>query len=267
MPATLLEKNPHRGATEASISELRLFITHYRAALQDIRARGKADADRVMETTKFFNGDTMTEGIDDGTRVLCAFLPYAHSFFYSLPKLFNNSCIIQIYTLLEERGRDLCNTLNEKDKAIAVTFDDLKKKNHGSGFKALRKFLNSHCGIKYTHWRDLDYLRRIRNVLVHANGLVTDVSLLKDIKAKNGGASIDKTGHLALTHVFIDEALDRVAALFAQVYKEKNFGQSLYSGFVPDEISIISERVGGKLKAEVSDKPFDFGGGKESIPS
>lgn len=186
----------------------------------------------------------------DFHNVIIAYTSLMNKYCGTLPLLTNYSCLIQLYTLFEDRGTALCNELRRRDTSIPLKLSELGKPN----FDTIKTYLTKLCGVHYNHWNEIQLLAELRHRIVHNNGHTTDPKLIARIKQTKGlrlnepynpkgkkGSKDDpmferdpegverpevekKKPQIIVKNAYIDYIVPIVSGLFDKVFVEKKFG-------------------------------------------
>lgn len=226
MTATVFNWDDHRAATSQRFQALRDFISATRDSLDAHERKVKCELDQAFEEAEPMKDALTDEPIEESHQVLFHYSGHFRSYYHEIPRLLHYSSVIQLYTLFEERGRALCNELRKRDTSIPLKVNELADK---GGFESIRLFVTKLCGVEYAYWSDLHLLRRVRNRIVHHNGLVPETSEHKKLESQLNsapGIRIDSDRFLLVLPEYVDHVFDRVSAFFNQVFEEKGFGDA-----------------------------------------
>jgi hypothetical protein len=167
------------------------------------------------------------------------------------PKQLRYSFIIQLFVALESRGKALCNEVNNRNKELLLTVNDLQR---GGNLRGIRTFLSKVYPIPDVtgdQWKHLDDLRVIRNCLVHKNGQIDptdkDAARLQQIIAKKEGIGVGYDGYLSIERSYCDKALRLVIEFFEIVFEKAGFGPSFF-GRWPENVETHEHRAISKSR-------------------
>jgi hypothetical protein len=233
----------HRCETEARIEALADFIKEFRSTLIQQRDQARIKIDREyqsLEKMDEYVGDedlTVEQRLAQGEEFTVSrmYMGFAYKYYDYLPRTFNYSCIIQIFTLLEERGKLLCEDILKKDPELIFSVKDLEKKD-GGDIECIRLFLEKQCKVKLGEWSNLQTLRKLRNDLVHANGKASQShkTFYKTVK----GIEINSEDLIRIKDEYVDSALKSVTDTLQYVFTEMKYNQSMRIRSWPEHIVI-----------------------------
>lgn len=258
MSATILNWDDHRAETTQRLQSLRDFFDALRASLDSHEARVKAELDQAFTEADPMVDALTEEPIDIAHQVLFHYSSHLESYYHEIPRLLHYSCIIQLYTLFEERGRALCRELKDRDQTIPLKVTELSDK---GDFESINLFIAKLCGIDFSYWSDLHLLRRIRNQLVHHNGYVPGSEkpqkLEKQIESTDG-VRIDSSRLILIKPEYVDFCFTRVTSFFETVFEARGFGDSasLSSPLTSDHAAILIDQSNERTEVTLtSDLP------------
>ncbi len=240
------KEDPHRTQTTEDLKAVKDLIAHFRDALSTERDLDKARADIRFHTTRY----TQIKGeVSEHTKVLIAYTPHVRKCYGTLPRLINYSCLLQIYSVFEERGRRVCEELKKRNKRITISLGEIKRQ---ADFHAIRLFLEKVAKIKYNFWGDLELLEQLRHRIIHHHGSTKDEKLIARIEKTKGLFWTD--GRILVGDAYIDKMLERVTSLFEEIFRQKRFGDA--SVFIPlssdsDEAEIATKKVDGRTMVTI----------------
>jgi len=246
----------HLSTTKAAFDSLKDMIRHSRESLVSERTRAEAVALHRARTMKIQGDKPISKKEKEHHAVMIAFTPVLEKYGGYLPRLMNYACLLQLYTLFEDRGVALCNELERRDEKIPVKLSDFGSRE----FLTIKTYLTKLCGVEYKYWSEIELLYQLRHRIVHNNGHTDDKGLIERIEKMKGleifrpydvsERSIDarpddemefnpdmefdpgytppitvKTRPLIVVkNAYIDRIVEVVSGLFDKVFKDKNFG-------------------------------------------
>jgi len=244
----LPESDEHRTDTVEDLKALKEFILHLRSTFKSEREADKLRMDRDFETRNV-TGTLISEE----RKAAFSYFPHINKFYGALPRRINYSCLLQIYTLFEERGRQLCYELKKRDKRIKISLDDITRQ---ADYRSIRLFLDKIADVNYKHWSDLKLFSELRHRIVHRDGYTSDEDLMKRIEKTRGlgleGNSNNTDALILIGDKYVDFILDRVTSLFDTVFQQKKFvPPSTFSSYISGNVSIKTETIDDKTHVAI----------------
>lgn len=136
--------------------------------------------------------------------------------------MYRYSVIVSIYSFLENSLNKLCTYLSKKHSYV-ITLDDLK----GMGIVRARKFLEKMAQVDFSamngEWSGLISLNKIRNCIVHSEGIITEKTSLKDINniiPHTSGVSLKNEYQIVIEREYIDFSIDIVEKFLDKLYQQ-----------------------------------------------
>jgi len=209
-------------------------------------------------------------------KVLSAYTPLLNKYCGTLPRFINYACLIQLYTLFEDRGVVLCNELKKRDKTIPLKLGEFGKPN----FDTIKTYLTKLCSVEYKYWDQIQLLAKLRHQIVHTNGHTENEKLIAEIK-KTKGLRIYEPYNPKVKHVdndnvdfqldhdnvppelekkkpliivkneYVDYIMPIVAGLFDKVFQDKKFGDPSPFTHQYADAPLICTGSGKTLKVQV----------------
>ncbi|MGA2261699.1 MAG: hypothetical protein ABSH28_09710 [Acidobacteriota bacterium] len=140
------------------------------------------------------------------------------------PKDLRYSFIVLICVLLETRLSEACDKIQSRNqlplRATALKRDILKQ---------VKLYLKKVVGLDLnnTTWEKIDFVKAVRNCIVHAAGSVDksrDAEKLKQGKNRWPGFQIDEDSNIMLEKEFSQFALSASEQLFDEIFQKGGFG-------------------------------------------
>lgn len=144
--------------------------------------------------------------------------------YYSIDEIYlgqyRKSTLISIYSFLECTMMDLCD-LVQLSYYSPLGVKDLR----GKGINQARLYLEKVAKINFeelnAEWAELVTLNRIRNYIVHADGVEDVVSNdLSKVANRTQGLSIKQYGRLQVDHTYIDSSITTVENFLDKLYSK-----------------------------------------------
>jgi hypothetical protein len=142
------------------------------------------------------------------------------------PSILYKSIFLHIYAVMESSLVEICNNLRKLLKADLMLYDI-----SGRGIKKSEKYLKKVIKIDFPsdskHWKALEDYSKIRNVLIHSDGLFPNnnkefSSLLTKYRGLNLHTYYDENNYITLEKEFVLDVLENVRNFFLQLQKEMN---------------------------------------------
>lgn len=129
--------------------------------------------------------------------------------------LLRSSFFVSLYSYLESRLSNECRKSQQNDPNIKISLDDIQ----GAGIRRAKTYLIKVLDTCFPfdtdpHWKQIHWYNKIRNCIVHNEGIVTDKELIKHVETSNH-LSYEKAfgnNYLILSNGFCDEALSIISA-------------------------------------------------------
>lgn len=135
-------------------------------------------------------------------------------------KQFRYSIIVTIYSLLESSLNYLCQYLFRLNR-FGLKLEEVRR----DGIERAKLYLSKVCLIDFTEeskeWQEMQKLNRIRNCVVHAEGIVNKVKSPKkliNVINNTGGLEIEKKRYLKIESDYIGSAIVNAEELLDKVH-------------------------------------------------
>ncbi|MHB1082723.1 MAG: hypothetical protein ACYC67_25240 [Prosthecobacter sp.] len=139
------------------------------------------------------------------------------------------SFVVFTHIVFETRFVAFCKDLHEERK-LPMTLKEFKKVNKPEGtIKDAKNYLKEHARLDFgtvPEWCQLMNMQKIRDCIVHTNGVVDEMrddkkaDLLNLIYQKEGIALAEDNGRLALSAVFCQQQVGFIDGFFRTVFKK-----------------------------------------------
>lgn len=242
MAAHLIQYDEHRAETEIRLEALGAFIKEFRTLMVSKRDSEKAKIDDAFKkdalTNKYHSDEGLSAEQKQEELVMQTAFHYYHNhvveYYGELPRTFNYSCLIQIYTLLEERGTLLCRDIREKNPDIPFSVEELRGQE--DDINCIRLFLERQCKVELRDWSKIVTLRKLRNGIVHANGKIKPEKLdfFKSIK----DIVVLPNLQLRVTNAYVDSIFETVRDLFISVFNQMKYPTTMKIARWPEYVAI-----------------------------
>lgn len=237
-----IEYDEHKAETLIRLEALKTFIREFRAMMVKDRAVEKAKLDagfKAVTPEEPFQDDA------DGTieqkteqwvqdRAFSHYIGFAIKYYGDLPRAFNYGCIIQIYTLLEERGTLLCRDIKKKKPEILFTVDELRGED--DDINCIRLFLERQCGVVIRDWSKITTFRKLRNVIVHANGIAKEKTL--ELLEKEKWLAVSDKGQVHVSDAYVDRIFETVESMFTETFDKLKYPNTSRISHWPAHLAI-----------------------------
>jgi len=150
---------------------------------------------------------------------------YEDVYLREFPKDLRYSFVVLICILLETRLTAACDEIQSR-KHLALKANEFR----GDAFDQAKRFLKKVAGLdlKDGTWEAIDFLKTVRNCIVHSAGDVSrsrDAAKLEQANERWPGFKIDDdTKSIVLQMEFSEFALKAAEQLFKEIFKEGGFG-------------------------------------------
>ena len=201
----------------------RLFKFNVDNRLEDFR-----QYTREIETKFHFDKEALSKSYEDAIKGLSEdekseVDEYFYDDFYIIEKvqinMYRNSVIVSIYSFLENSLNKLCKYLSKKH-SYAITVDDLK----GDGIVRAKHYLEKMAQVNFSaingEWSDLRTLNKIRNCIVHSEGIIINNESLKNIITQTSGVSLNDGCHILIEREYIDFSINTVEKFLDKLYQQ-----------------------------------------------
>lgn len=149
---------------------------------------------------------------------------YAEKF----PRILRNSFLVATISLLEYELNVICNRLKKKHD-IRINLSDLK----GDTLERTRKYCQN-AGLELpdnnTTWQDIKHYYKVRNCIVHTNGLVMELQhkdrkeLIPYLNSRRIISQDTIKQEIALTKQFCEEVIETIQTFLVELEKSINSG-------------------------------------------
>lgn len=246
MPATLI--NFYRGNLEQKIYMLSSYISFNEQGLKSVRDDAKEKLDQQLKPDR---ADVLSN--------LGAYADHAYRFHGEFPMIMRYSHITSIYSFLEYELQQLCEEVIKREKGdINVKVSDLKGFPYISSSKI---FLTKIIDGGFTEWGVIDDLAKVRNCIIHCNGVVehsSSRSKIGNIIKHTNGIEINDEGRLLIKNEYVGYILDKVQNLFKVVLDKLRFGVGFANSYaIPEHSAILISEIDGTVKIH-SDEDDDL---------
>ena len=137
------------------------------------------------------------------------------------PKIFRNSFLVSVHSLLEHKMDLVCKRIKE-ERQIPINWSDLRG-DALDRFKLYSKLAGLDLKYDGQLWQEINHYSKVRNCIIHKNGLLKEFQNDKDIIDyinKKGIISQDTIEQeLALTKEFCEEAIKTIRAFLMKTYE------------------------------------------------
>lgn len=141
-----------------------------------------------------------------------------------IPSLIRSSALISIYSSMEFEIQKLCNILQDKEK-FNIRYVDLKNKGLEESLKYLSKIAEIDICKKSLLWNKFINIRRIRNIIVHYDGVIPakhDNSTVKKAMKTTPGIDLKFDKKIIIKNGFLDYLLNFFSEVVEDMGKQLN---------------------------------------------
>ncbi len=133
--------------------------------LLDVLSVALQDYEQKLEDA--YTAEELENLDDEGEKEYEHYLDIFSSMFGDFPRRLYSSFLVSWYSIVEDTLTQLCIDLN---LTILVRFQD--QEGFGSGFQRAKNFLieSGQVNINQTDWQEMEFIRKIRNQIVHKGG-------------------------------------------------------------------------------------------------
>jgi len=237
-----IEYDEHKAETLIRLEALKTFIREFRAMMVKDRAAEKAKLDvafKAITPHEPFQDDaegTVEQKTEQWVQDIAFghYIRFAIKYYGDLPRAFNYGCIIQIYTLLEERGTLLCRDIKKKKPEILFTVDELRGEE--DDINCIRLFLERQCDVVLKDWSKITTFRRLRNAIVHANGIAKEKTL--ELLKKEKGLEVSDKGQVHVSDDYVDDIFETVEGIFTETFDKLKYPNTSRTSHCPEHLAI-----------------------------
>lgn len=205
----------HRWETEVLFG--RLF--GYQEMMEERFARMRAvDKARVDQRPPQLSEEDFAEWRDK-------LLAHEERYNRDFPRNMRYSFVVLLQIIIETRLRAACDEISRR-KRLQLTEGNLR----GSAIDRARLFLSKVASLDVSNsqlWQQLTDLQKIRDCVVHANGIVADSrdsTHLRQVVGSKVGVSLDPSGALAIDQEYCGAALESARRFFEELFDSAGFG-------------------------------------------
>ena len=243
MPATLLDSTGHRGETEYEFNLLAEYLQVSEAAIPAAEEAAHAQLQEAVSAM---------ENEDELFFAASRFRDQAGRYRREFPLRLRYGFLIQLYTLLEDRARSLCQVIADREDLGQI---QLRDQNRIGFIYVFRDWISENTDGSSTRWDFANSLRIIRNCVAHANGRIDgdqNPQRLRETIQDVPGVEEDQFGYIALSRSYCDQAYEQIIGLFDDVYSTTRFGASFFFAHrQPREIGVVIDQSGESPKFKV----------------
>jgi len=259
MPAHMVDYDFHRAQTMTTLNSLEDYCNTMKSALELAQRRDQA---RVVKrfgrlTSKKIDhlfpplGEEGFGTVKIDKRVFDTWQAYEKHAkrFFEMPSQVRYSMMILIFIVFETRAKALCQELKRRRPHIPHTIECYRD----GIVKRIKLFLGQEAcrvSVPPNIWEEIECLQKVRNCLVHADGLITESDnqqFLQQLAKKKIGFSIDESGRAEIDFLLCRRMVKSVRAFFVSVFKCGAFGSATFKtrpvNKFPPELWDIYERI------------------------